>query len=177
MHTPKARPRWVRGALVGASSAVMTAGAHAAAGAGLPSGGALVLALLLCATVAALFGSLRIEGRGAGWIATTAALGSAQFLGHVALTMTGHHHGELVPGPTMTAVHIGAAVLLGGAIVAVEHLYAVCSSVLCWLRLFARRTPRPVARIRRRASNVVAPRPVLAAGLGMRAPPGAVATA
>ena len=77
----------------------------------------------------------------------------------------------------MTAVHIGAAVLLGGAIVAVEHLYAVCSSVLCWLRLFARRTPRPVARIRRRASNVVAPRPVLAAGLGMRAPPGAVATA
>lgn len=177
MYTPKARARWVRGALVGASSAVMTAGAHAAAGAGLPSGGALVLALLLCATIAAMFGSLRIEGRGADLAATTATLGAAQFLGHVALTVTGHHHGGLVPSLTMTAVHVGAAVLLGGAIVAVEHLYAVCSSVLCWLRLFAQRTPRPAPRIRRRASNVVVPRPVLAAGLGMRAPPGAFATA
>jgi hypothetical protein len=178
MPTPKTRARWVRGVLVGASSAVMTVGAHLAAGGGLPHGAALVLALTLCATVASLLARVRLESRGARWIATTAALGAAQGLGHLALTVTGHHHGDgLVPGPSMTAMHLGAAVVLGGAIAAAEYLYVVCSSVLCWLRLFARRAPRPTARIRRRITKVVVARPVLATGLGMRAPPRTAVTA
>lgn len=178
MQTPKARARWARGALVGVSSAAMTAGAHAAAGGGLPRGSALVLVLLLCATVGAMLGVLRVEDRASRWIATTTALGAAQMLGHLALNMAGHHHGgaELAPGPSMIAAHAAAAVILGGVICVAEYLYVVCSSVLCWLRLFALRASRPVARVRRRTTNVVVVRPVLATGLGMRAPPAAFAT-
>lgn len=177
MRTPKARAGWARGALVGASSAVMTVGAHAGAGAGLPHGSALVLTLLLCATIGALAGSIRVEGRAAGWVATTAALGAAQFLGHMTLSVAGHHPGgfEAVPAPSMIAAHAVAAVILGLAISTAEYLYIVCSSVLCWLRLFAGHTPRPVPRVRRRATKVVAVRPVLVTGLGMRAPPSALA--
>lgn len=178
MRTPKARARWARGALVGASSAVMTVGAHAAAGSGLPHGSALVLTLLLCATVGVLAGSVRLEGRLAGWTATTAALGAAQFLGHAALAITGHHGGfDVAPGPSMIAAHILAAVALGAAISAAEYLYVVCTSVLCWLRLFTGPAPRPTPRIRRRVTKTVAARPVLVTGLGMRAPPSALATA
>lgn len=179
MQTPKARARWARGALVGASSAAMTAGAHAAAGGGLPRGTALVLVLLLCATVGAMLGALRVEGRAARWIATASALGLAQLAGHLALAATGHHHGgdDFAAGPSMIAAHAVAAVALGAAISVAEYLYVVCTSVLCWLRLFALREPRPTARVRRRPTNVVVVRPVLAAGLGMRAPPLAVATA
>jgi hypothetical protein len=77
----------------------------------------------------------------------------------------------------MIAAHAVAAVVLGAAISAAEYLYVVCTSVLCWLRLFTLREPRPTARVRRRPTNVVVVRTVLATGLGMRAPPLAVATA
>ena len=79
----------------------------------------------------------------------------------------------------MIAAHAGAAVVLGIAISAVEHLYLVCSSVLRWLRLFATVTPRPAPpRTRRRTNNVVAQSLLWHTGLGMRAPPmGGVATA
>ncbi len=176
MPTPKARARWVRGALVGASSAVMTVGAHAAGGGSIPHGSALVLALGLCAIVGALTATLRLEGRAARWVATTSALGVAQCLGHAALAVTGHHDGGLDVAPSMIAAHAVAAVILGAAIAAAEYLYLMCTSVLCWLRLFARPTPRPAARVRRRATNVPAVRQVLVTGLGMRAPPSAVAT-
>lgn len=178
MQTPKARARWARGALVGGSSSALTAGAHAAAGGALPHGSALVLVLLICATVGAMLGAVRVDGRVARWAATTSALGAAQLLGHLVLAMTGHHHGgaDLAPGPTMMAAHIAAAVTLGAAISAAEYLYVVCSSVLRWLRLFAVRTPRPVGRVRRRPTKIVVARPVLTTGLGMRAPPSAFAT-
>jgi hypothetical protein len=178
MPTPKARARWARGALVGVSSAAMTAGAHATAGGGLPHGGALVAVLLLCATVGAMLGATAAEGRVARWSVTTAALGVAQLLGHLVLALASHHGGvDATPGPSMIAAHAVAAVILGAAICAAEYLYVVCVSVLCWLRLFALRMPRPVARIRRRKTKVVALRPVLTTGLGMRAPPSVFATA
>ena len=179
MGTPKSRARGLRGALVGVASSVMTVGAHSAAGGGIPFGGALVIALLVCATIGTAIGCLRLEGRSARWLATTAALCAAQFLGHVSLTATGHHHAGSVLGmsPTMAASHIGAAVILGVAIAAAEYLYVVCSSVLCWLRLFALRAPRPPVRTVRRATNIVAVQPVLTTGLGMRAPPQLIAAA
>lgn len=179
MDTPKTRARWARGALIGASSAVMTVAAHAAAGGGLPHGSALALTMLVCATVGMLAGSIRCDDLGARWIAATVALGAAQFLGHTALALTGHHPEvlTLTPGPSMIAAHIAAAVLLGGAISASEYLYTVCASVLHWLRLFIRQSPRPTPRPRRRATRIVVVRPVLASGLGMRAPPRAGRTA
>ncbi|WP_137147087.1 hypothetical protein [Mycolicibacterium sp. CR10] len=179
MGTPKARARWLRGALVGVASAVMTVAAHAAAGGGAPNGGALVMSLLACALAGTLVGSLRFEPTASGWAATTTALCAAQAVGHAAMATAGHHHGggALNLSASMAATHIGAAVIVGIAITAAEYLYVVCSSVLCWLRLFATSAPRPAARIDRRPANVVVVQPIFTTGLGMRAPPWTVATA
>ncbi|MCG7593923.1 hypothetical protein [Mycobacterium sp. PSTR-4-N] len=167
MTRPSVRARQLRGALVGSCSAVMTAGAHAAAGGGVPRGPAFVVVLLICLTAGALATCVRAD-RGA-YAVTAAALCGAQLSGHVALTMAAHHHGTV--GWSMAAAHLGAALLLAAAITSVEFLYAVCVSVLCWVRLFALRAPRPPApRIRYRAA-IARPRPVPIGGTGMRAPP------
>ena len=190
MGTPKARARWLRGTLVGITSAVMTVGAHSAAGGGIPSGGALIISLLACATVGTMIGCLRFQGRGASWLGTATALGAAQFLGHLTFVATGHQHSghqyqghqyqggaTLAPSPSMIATHLGAAVILGVAIAAAEYLYVVCSSVLCWLRLFAVSVLRPAPRLIRPITNIVVVQPVFRTGLGMRAPPWTVSTA
>lgn len=141
----------------------------------MPRGAALLIALLVCAAVGALCGCARFDGRVSRPLGTAAALGIAQLLGHVSLAVAGgHHHGGgwLGLSPSMVTAHAAAAVLLAVAITAVEHLYVVCSSVLCWLRLFATRAAEPVARPLRRMTSVVVARPVLHfSGLGMRAPP------
>ena len=101
------------------------------------------------------------------------ALAVAQVLGHVMLTLGGHHEhtGWLMTAPMLT-LHVVAAVGLGLLINAVEYLYAVCGSVLCWLRIFAAGHIRPVAGQGWRPTNVIVARPVLLrTGLGMRAPP------
>jgi hypothetical protein len=179
--TPATRAHWLRAALVGVCAAVGTTGAHAAASGMLPRGAALVAALLVCATSGVTAAGIRLQNRHAQVLGLIAALGAAQLLGHLTLTMAGGHHAGTGLGmaPTMIAAHAAAAVLLGAAIGAVEHLYLVCSSVLCWLRLFAAYTPRPAPpRARRRTTNVVAQSLLWRTGLGMRAPPmGACATA
>jgi len=141
----------------------------------MPRGAALLIALLVCAAVGALCGCVRFDGRISRPLSTAGALSAAQLLGHVSLAVAGsHHHGGhwLGLSPSMLATHAAAAVLLAVAITAVEHLYVVCSSVLCWLRLFATPAAEPVARPARRMTSVVVARPVLQlSGLGMRAPP------
>jgi len=173
--TPTARARGLRAALVGVSAAAATTGAHAAASGVFPHGAALMAALLVCATAGAAAAGIRLNNRHAQRLGVIAALGATQLLGHLTLAVTGGHHGGghgLDLGPSMLAAHAAAAVVLGVAIVAVEHLYLVCSSVLRWLRLFATRTPRPTpARIRRRTNNVVAQSLLWHTGPGMRAPP------
>lgn len=166
------------------TSAVMTVGAHAVAGGGIPNGGALIISLLACAAVGTMIGGLRLESRSARWLGTTSALGAAQLLGHAALVVGGHQHlghqlpghqlhggADFAPSPLMIATHIGAAVILGAAISAAEYLYVVCSSVLRWLRLFAMQAQRPAPGLIRRTTNIVAVQPVFTTGLGMRAPP------
>ena len=88
VSTPRTRARWVRGALVGTTSALVTTGAHCAAGGGMPRGAALVIALLVCATVGALCASARSEVRWHQLLGTAAALAGAQLLGHVAVSYT-----------------------------------------------------------------------------------------
>ncbi|BBZ09226.1 hypothetical protein MDOR_33950 [Mycolicibacterium doricum] len=130
MLTPKMRARWVRGALVGGCSAVVTVGAHAA-GEGMPHGPSLIVAGLMCAIV---------------W--------------------------AVLAGATMIAAHLAAAVLLGVAITAVEHLYIVCVSLLCWLRMFDTMRQPASARLQRVVTRVHLVASVLRSpGLGMRAPP------
>lgn len=157
----------------------MTVGAHAGAGGALPSGGASVMALLACVTVGTLLSFVRVDGRGAALLATTTALCAAQLVGHATLTTAGHQHAGSAfdMDVSMAAAHLGAAVVLGVAITAAEYLYVVCSSVLCWLRLFAMRAPRHAVLIVRRTVNDVAVAPVFTTGLGMRAPPRVIAAA
>ncbi|MCT7657740.1 hypothetical protein [Mycobacterium deserti] len=177
MSTPRARARWLRGVLIAVCSAVATAGAHAAAGGVLPRGAALIVAVLVCATVGAAAGALQLAGRRAGPLGVIAALALAQLLGHLTLA-GGHHHHVLGVTPSMAAAHAGAAVVLGAAIASVEYLYVVCASVLCWLRLFACAALCPPARaVHWFADSVVAQAVLLRSGLGMRAPPYTLATA
>lgn len=171
MDTPRTRARSVRGALVGVSSAAMTTGAHIAAGGGVPRGPALIVALLMCVTAGALVARVRCGGL-TGYTAIAAALAGAQLAGHVTLMVGAHqHHSAAGPSWFMPAAHLGAAALLGAAITSVEYLYAVCVSVLCWLRLFTLRAPRASSPVIRPRPDVAVRQPVLSFGLGMRAPP------
>ena len=173
MNSPAARARQLRGALIGVSSALMTTGAHAAAGGGVPRGPALVVVLLICLTAGTLAGCVRPDRNA--YAVTAAALCGAQLSGHLAMTLAAHHHhGGL--GVSMAAAHLGAALLVAAAITSVEFLYTVCVSVLCWVRLFALRAPRPPAPPIRHRATIARPRPVPIGGTGMRAPP-AVASA
>lgn len=180
MGTPKSRARWVRGALVGACSAVVTVGAHAAAGGVVPHGGRLIVAMLVCATVGAVLAAAPLEDRWGRLLGVIGALTVAQSLGHLTLMASAahHHSGALGLTPTMAAAHLAAAVMLGVAITSVEYLYVVCASVLCWLRLFAMTAARPVTRLLPAAPSDVVAQPVLrCSGLGMRAPPRRMAPA
>jgi hypothetical protein len=173
VSTPTSRGGYVRGGLVGLCAALVTATAHAGAGGGAPAGSALILLLVVCATVGAVVGGIALEGRRSRAALVVGALAAAQVLGHVMLTVGGHHEhsGWLLTVP-MLMLHVLAAVGLGLLINAVEHLCAVCGSVLCWLRIFAAGHIRPGAGQAWRPSNVIVARPVLLhAGLGMRAPP------
>jgi hypothetical protein len=171
VSTPTSRAGYVRGGLVGLCAALVTATAHAGAG-GAPAGGALILLLVVCATIGAVVGGITVEGRYSRAVLVIGALGAAQVLGHVMLTVGGHHeHSGWLLTP-MLMLHILAAVGLGLLINAVEYLYAVCGSVLCWLRIFAAGHIRPAAGQAWRPTNVIVARPVLLrTGLGMRAPP------
>jgi hypothetical protein len=151
----------------------VTAAAHAVAGGGPPACGALVLLLVVCATVGAFVGGITLEGRVSRPALVIGALAAAQVLGHVMLTVGGHHEhtGWLMTAPMLT-LHVLAAVGLGLLINAVEYLYAVCGSVLCWLRIFVAGHIRPAGGQGWRPTNAIVARPVLLrTGLGMRAPP------
>jgi hypothetical protein len=173
VSTPTSRAGYVRGGLVGLCAALVTATAHAGAGGGAPAGGALILLLVVCATVGAVVGEITLEGRRSRAALVVGALAGAQVLGHVMLTLGGHHeHSAWLLTPPMVVLHILAAVGLGLLINTVEYLYAVCGSVLCWLRIFAAGHIRPAAGQAWRPTNVIVARPVLLrTGLGMRAPP------
>ena len=175
MSTPESRARQVRGALVGACSAAVTVGAHGVGGGAVPQGAALLSAVLACAVVGAALAGLRIESRRGRLAGVAGALVAAQALGHLMLAVAGgaHQHGaHLGPTPAMVAAHLGAAALLAVAITSVEYLYLVCTSVLCWLRLFTMPAPPAAGRpVRMEANDVAAQSVPLCPGLGMRAPP------
>jgi hypothetical protein len=173
VSTPTSRAGYVRGGLVGLCAALVTATAHAGAGGGAPAGSALILLLVVCATVGAAVGGIALEGRHSRAALVIGALAAAQILGHVMLTVGGHHeHSGWLLTPPMLMLHVLAAAGLGLLINAVEYLYVVCGSVLCWLRIFTAGHILPIAGQAWRPSNAIVARPVLLrTGLGMRAPP------
>lgn len=170
MSTVTSRAGALCGVLVGACSGLFAMAAHAVAGGHVPTGPALVLVGLVCATVGALAGA-NDQARSVGLIG---AVGAGQLLTHVVLAVTGGHHGgghEVIPSVPMVLAHALAAVALGLLICLVGHLYRVCATVLCWLTLTLVHRGRPSPRRRHRTTSVVVPMRVLLSGLGMRAPP------
>lgn len=175
MRTPTARAGYLRGGLVGVCSALVTALAHSVAGGATPTGATLMFLMIVCVTVGIVLGAVNTDGRYTRIGLVVGALAIGQVSGHMVLTLTSEQHGEcgwMLTAP-MLSVHVAAALALGIAISAVEHLYAVCGSILRWLRLFSITQLRPMVRLARaHAANVVVVRPVLLlSGLGMRAPP------
>jgi hypothetical protein len=177
VSTPRSRARWLRGALVGACSAVVTVAAHGAGHGALPSGPTLVVASLACASIGAALAGVTLESRSHRLLGVIGALSVAQALGHVVLTVASEHHhgGALGASPAMIAAHAAGAVLLGLAIASAEYLYVVCSSVLTWLRLLPVSPHRTDAPRRFDSKDVVAQSVLHCYGLGMRAPPVPVA--
>jgi hypothetical protein len=177
MRTARSRARWVRGGLVGVSSAAAASGAHAASGGALPQSSALVLMALMCAIVGAALAGVTVEGR----LRLPAVIGgliTAQAVGHLTLSLTAHHHGDAPAAPTMLLAHLAGAIVLGAAITIVEYFYVVCASLLTWLRLFALARQRATARLRRIVTREpLSQRVFRCSGLGMRAPPCGIAPA
>jgi hypothetical protein len=175
VSTPSSRAGLLRGGLVGACSALITALAHGAGGGGTPAGSVSVELMLVCSTVGAGVGALNLAGRRARVGLVIAALCLGQALGHLTLAaFGGHHHGAMLAMPPMQmlVLHAVAAVALGLLIAAVEHLYVVLSSIVSWLRIFACGVLVPTVAKARFSPSVVVVHPVLeGAGLGMRAPP------
>jgi hypothetical protein len=173
VSAPTARARRLRGGLVGACSALVTAAAHVAAGGVLPGGGSLMVLAAVCATVGATATAISVESHRAKIAVLIVTLGAAQVLGHLTLAVTSPHaaHGP-APSALMIAAHAAAAAGVGVLIGLVEHAYQICASVLCWLRLALVGRGGPMPRPARRRTNSVVVQAVLVhAGLGMRAPP------
>lgn len=173
VSTAASRAGALCGVLVGACSGLLAVAAHAAAGGGVPTGPALVLVALACATVGAVAGvdtAVHGSGRTAGLVA---AVGGGQLIGHVLLALTGGHHGGhgVMPSAPMLAAHALAALAVGLLIGLAGHLYVVCASLLCWLALTLVHRGRPAGPPRRPAVSVVVQSVRLCSGLGMRAPP------
>lgn len=175
MGSSRSRARRVRGALAGTCSAIVTVIAHSAGGGAPPSSPALLVAVLACATIGAALAGVELESRSHRLLGVIGALAIAQAAGHGLLTVIGGHHLEASgASPAMVAAHVIAAVALGAAIASVEYLYAVCSSVLCWLRLYLAHAHRTAARLPFATNDVVAQSVLRLSGLGMRAPPSPV---
>jgi hypothetical protein len=148
--------------------------AHTAAGGSLPVGAPLVSLLIVSVAVGAIAGAITVTQQYYARIAALmAALCGGQLLGHLILSVAAGHHGVgMVPSTSMLVMHVIAAAILGLLISLVEHVYVVCESVLCWLRLFAVNRCRPAIRPSRTGTtSVVVQSVLLRSGLGMRAPP------
>ncbi|CRZ17395.1 hypothetical protein [Mycolicibacterium neworleansense] len=173
MSTSAKHAARLRGALVGACSALTATLAHTAAGGTAPTSSPLIVLLLLCAALGAAVGGFNPQARWAKTGLLITGLGAGQLLGHFALAMSGgHHHADSLLTAPMVGLHAAAAVGLGLLIGMAEYLFVVCASVLSWFRIFAAARINPLVREVWRPSNVVVARPVLLhAGLGMRAPP------
>jgi len=174
VSSPASRARCVAGALVALSSASLTAVAHTAAGGSVPVGAPLASLLIVSVAVGAIAAAITVTQQYYARIAALmAALCGGQLLGHLTLSVAAGHHGVgMVPSTSMLAMHVIAAAILGLLIGLVEHVYVVCESVLCWLRLFAVNRCRPATRLPRTGTtSVVVQSVLLRSGLGMRAPP------
>ena len=109
----------LRGASVGALSALVTATAHTFGGGMFPSDAAVVLLVLVCAAVG--YATSVAPNTAAPRTQLLVVLATAQSIGHLLLTaVDGHHHGPMLTQQMLTAHAV--AVLVGAlAIRGAEH--------------------------------------------------------
>ncbi|MCH9667262.1 MAG: hypothetical protein K0U80_05300 [Actinomycetia bacterium] len=163
----------LRGALIGVSSAGVSAVAHGSAGGSMPSGPALVLLLSACAAVGAAASGVFFARGGCPLLLRVLALTAGQAAGHLVLSISSHGHSHCAYSltPQMLAAH-GAAIPLCGVLIGLaERLYVVCVSALSWLTVFFVDRSRPAVAAVRRQTTIVVPRSVLSRSVGTRAPP------
>lgn len=109
----------LRGASVGALSALVTATAHTFGGGMFPSDAAIVMLVLVCAAVG--YATSATPNTAAPRAQLLVVLASAQAIGHLLLTaVDGHHHGPML-GQQMLAAHAVAVVVGALAIRGAEH--------------------------------------------------------
>lgn len=129
--------------------------------------------MLACAAVGAVSSSVFAEEQGHQLLLLSGALVAGQAVGHVALVAASDagFHCPAAFSPQMLLAHGLAAPVCALLISLVEHLYVVCASTLCWLRLNFVNEYRPaVVVLRWPTKSVVVQRLVFAPG-GTRAPP------
>lgn len=115
-----------RGVATGLLTGTLAVAAHGVAGGALPAGAATALLVVLAATVGA-FAALSTSA--AKPVVLVGLLGAGQLVGHLLLSVAGHHHAaSTVPSAsTMLVAHVLAVVLGASLIVAGERLWCALS--------------------------------------------------
>jgi hypothetical protein len=159
----------LRGLATASVTATLAVSAHAAAGAGLPSGGAVAELVVLAAAIGAIAFTVR-----AGTVALLALLAAGQLVGHLLLGVAGHPHSLHVspPAAAMWIAH-GCAVVVGALLIALcEHLCAAVSRVVRATESVPIQLPCPtMAVVRRSADQPMRSTLLLAASMSYRGPP------
>lgn len=158
----------LRGLATASVTATLAVAAHAAAGGGLPSGGAVAELVVLATVIGAVAFTMRANTG-----ALLGLLAAGQLLGHLLLGAVGHSHSQGgAPTSAMLAAH-AAAVLIGALLIAVgEHL---CAAVSRAVRVAAS-IPRELPCVLTTVTAGTADQPlfselVLAASMSHRGPP------
>jgi hypothetical protein len=159
----------IRGVMTGLLTAALAVAAHGAGGGVLPNGAATVSLAVLAGTAGALAtntscaSSLRY---------LMGLLAAGQVLGHLLLSVAGHHHaGSAAPAASMLAAHLLAIAAGATLIGAGERLWhALSRAVHAVVRVACIVGARPVA-IRRRADQPLRSALLMAASMSHRGPP------
>jgi hypothetical protein len=159
----------VRGLGTASVTATLAVSAHAAAGAGLPSGAAIAELVVLSAAIGAIAFTVR-----AGTGALLALLASGQLVGHLLLGVADHSHSAhgAPPAAAMWIAHV-SAVVIGALLIALgEHLCAAVSRVVRATDLMAGQLPSPArAVVKHVADQPMRSALLLAASVSRRGPP------
>ncbi|MFD6062462.1 hypothetical protein [Rhodococcus wratislaviensis] len=161
----------IRGACVGAVSAVVSVAAHGLAGGAAPSESALSLLIVVCAAVGVLVASA--PGATSGPVMLAAVLTLGQVIGHSTLWLTAEHAHAQAWTPQMLAAHAASVGVAAGVIRGAERAYRRAVSALArMLPVFFTATPPHVSPVHTTGRG---PAPILdvlrAGGTGTRAPP------
>lgn len=158
----------LRGMGAASVTATLAVAAHAAAGGGLPSGGAVAELVVLAIAIGAVAFTMRANN-----CTLLGLLAAGQLLGHLLLGAVGHSHSQAgAPASAMLAAH-AAAVAVGALLITVgEHLCAAVSRAIRVTAAKASELPSVATTVAKRtADQPLFSELVLAASMSHRGPP------